>query len=685
MKKLLKNPSSSEYVILINIGLTLGPGEEYELTGIEKLEWLHDPELLTSIRAGSIQVGYYSGSFYTNAIDGEIWFRTEFDETAFISNVAGTELTEFSGGVVQDTESGKKSSALFMNMLTIMKELYNSSTNPIYEEDFQPFIGTGGRELEHLARTTNLENIHGVTGWHTQQIKEYGIEAPSDVIFYYGWLNSFNSSINAWSNEKVAQDFARYRIVVLGNGLQDPTHGDYANTAAIVPRIKQLNPRTLVFGYVSCNQSLANFQTKVDQWEDLEIDGIFIDEGGYDYGSVDTNSRSAFNTKVDYVHGQTHSKLCFVNAWNMDHIIGTADDTSYPNSTWNSTELSSKLTSNDWYLLESFAINTASYSSNSGYESKTDWALRGSKAIAHRYTYGINLCGVGVINNDNSNGQGLFNFLYYSALMWALDAIGSSDTYYGASSATVTFWTRPNTQGMGRVWSLSPSVLVDSSDSDIYYRYTDYAKLSLDFSSGAQVSSVIRFSSIGTSGTSGTSGTTPSDGTSGTSGSSGTSPTATSGTSGSSGTSGTSSTTKGLTSNFTTTSNSATSTNLTFAVNANEDWVFECRLTTQCSSTGGIKYAISAPTGSTIEGWILASTSSITSNSYQRITAINTLNTTALHTASNVPGPDRIRFLIRIGSTAGNVTLQAASVTSGQTTTIFARSFMTGSLVSSMV
>jgi hypothetical protein len=42
-----------------------------------------------------------------------------------------------------------------------------------------------------------------------------------------------------------------------------------------------------------------------------------------------------------------------------------------------------------------------------------------------------------------------------------------------------------------------------------------------------------------------------------------------------------------------------------------------------------------------------------------------------LHTVATTPGPDVIRFVITNGSTAGTVAIQAASVTSGQTTTLF--------------
>ena len=63
----------------------------------------------------------------------------------------------------------------------------------------------------------------------------------------------------------------------------------------------------------------------------------------------------------------------------------------------------------------------------------------------------------------------------------------------------------------------------------------------------------------------------------------------------------------------------------------------------------------------------------ITTLSYQRLTAINTLTATAMHTVATTPAPDRIYFVVVAGAT-GVVALQAASKTSGQTTTVFANS-----------
>ena len=306
----------------------------------------------------------------------------------------------------------------------------------------------------------------------------------SDLLVYYGYPNSLNSATLGWSNEAVSQAMARYSLIVLGAGVEAPSHPDYANTQIIIPRIKAFNPAVQIYGYVSSVQSLANFQTKVDQWDTLAVQGIFMDEAGYDY-SV---NRATFNTLVDYVHGKTTAKICFVNAWNMDHIVGTANDPSYPNTTYNPGLVASQLQATDWYLLESFTVNTTAYSGNNNYASASDWKTRGDKAIAHRSTYGLKLASLNIIDNANGSAQSLFNFCWNASLAYNLEAVGSSDTNYAASSAAVTFWNRPRVN-LGVLGS-APAVVLDGLNSNRYLRYGRNGRAIIDFTTSTQTSTV---------------------------------------------------------------------------------------------------------------------------------------------------------------------------------------------------
>lgn len=384
--------------------------------------------------------------------------------------------------VVTDPDTGVKGPFYLMQELQHRKDLYNDSENPIYKAGHTPILGSGGILVDHASRVSNLEDIHDKMAWHGLQVRQALYKKPKDLLVYYGYLNSFNSAQNGWDNEKVAQDMAKYSMFVFGDTVESPAHPDYANTQIIISRLKILNPNALIFGYVSLNQSLVDFQTKTDQWNTLGVHGIFIDEAGYDYGKT----RAEFNTCVTYVHGKLSANLCFANAWNTDNVLGVENDASYPNATFNPGLVESALTQDDWILLESFPINTTAYVGTGGYESKDDWLARGDKAVALRASYGVNFAGLGIINNDSTVGMDLFNFGYISALMYSLEAFGTSDSSYASASASVFYWTRQNISG--NVYEKYPSVSVSPSDADAYLRRTELVTLLLDFSTGAQLS-----------------------------------------------------------------------------------------------------------------------------------------------------------------------------------------------------
>lgn len=306
---------------------------------------------------------------------------------------------------------------------------------------------------------------------------------PDNLLIYYGWLNSYNSAQNQWNNEKVAQDLAKADILVLGDGIQNPSHGDYSNTSVIIPRVIALNPDIKVFGYVTINQDLSTFKTKAKQWDDLNVQGIFLDEAGYDYGK----KREEFNERVAFVNSLDSACICFANAWNLDHILGTANDTNYPNATYNPNGVESLLTEGDYVLLESFSVNTDAYTSNSGYAPKSDWIARGEKAQTVKDEFGVNIATVGIVNIGNQNEQGMFDFSYRSTLVFGFEANGVSDSSYGASSAKGKVYTPTTIADLGNA---EISVELDASDNDVYLCYGERVKVSIDHSTGAQTSSV---------------------------------------------------------------------------------------------------------------------------------------------------------------------------------------------------
>ena len=299
---------------------------------------------------------------------------------------------------------------------------------------------------------------------------------PKNLLIYYGWLNTFNNQVHAWSNELVAQELSQYDVLVFGAGIEDPGHADYGNTPVVLARIRVLHPDVLIFGYVTLNQAQAAFETKATQWDVFDIDGIFIDEAGYDYGK----NRSEFNTAVDYVHALTNANLAFANAWNMDHVAGVVNDPAYPNTTFNPSLTASNLTASDWYLLESSPISEGAYA-GLDYQPYADWKSKADKCIGHRAAFGINLASVSLMSDLNVGAQALYDFHFTAALLYSLDAQGSGDLAYGAGTARTAMWDRPDISNMGSTWVESPNVLAQVASADKFMRYMEFGKLYLNY------------------------------------------------------------------------------------------------------------------------------------------------------------------------------------------------------------
>lgn len=126
----------------------------------------------------------------------------------------------------------------------------------------------------------------------------------------------------------------------------------------------------------------------------------------------------------------------------------------------------------------------------------------------------------------------------------------------------------------------------------------------------------------------------------------------------------------------TTTGTSASDLNdLTFPIGANETWSFEFFLQTGCSSTGGIKFALTTPAGADFRAVADGVSSSATGRTAAVITASGALSA-AFNKVAITTGYVRIWGVVTNGATTGNVQLQFASNTSGQTSTVFNNSYL---------
>lgn len=133
-----------------------------------------------------------------------------------------------------------------------------------------------------------------------------------------------------------------------------------------------------------------------------------------------------------------------------------------------------------------------------------------------------------------------------------------------------------------------------------------------------------------------------------------------------------------LTAQRTTTANTFSDvTDLSVSIGAGETWSFEAALTCGCNNTGGGQFTVTVPSGATLRLMVQGNTSSATAWTGASITASGG-NTVNMVTAN---AQNRLAFLsgtVVNGANAGAIQVRFRAVTSGQTVTVDAGSYITG-------
>jgi len=113
-------------------------------------------------------------------------------------------------------------------------------------------------------------------------------------------------------------------------------------------------------------------------------------------------------------------------------------------------------------------------------------------------------------------------------------------------------------------------------------------------------------------------------------------------------------------------------TGLSVTTSANKRYAFEGYLHVGCSGTGGVKFAVTAPTGSTISfGFMGPANPNVSNGTQQFISASATLTSTALANAISSLGIVKVYGEVSTGATTGTINFGFDSATNGQTSTIY--------------
>ena len=240
------------------------------------------------------------------------------------------------------------------------------------------------------------------------------ITPPARLAIFYGWPSQVNDAHG--DLDRAAATFAQFDLVVLGDGLEDPSHEEHANTQAIIGDLNASGVQ--VFGYVDLgstqNLSMPVVHAYVEEWHAMGVAGIFVDEAGKDWG-VD---RSRLADAVSHVHAL--GLQVFVNAWDPIDVCGE-DPPGTP----------SPLGPGDWYLAESHPVSD-------GQCGDLDrWWTKSQAIVSHCVPIGVKIAAV---STGDDGPAGWANHPAFRQALWAtylfdFDALGFTNPNYSASGS----------------------------------------------------------------------------------------------------------------------------------------------------------------------------------------------------------------------------------------------------------
>ncbi|TDB68018.1 hypothetical protein EZE20_03590 [Arundinibacter roseus] len=271
-----------------------------------------------------------------------------------------------------------------------------------------------------------------------------------------------NSAVHGGNLQSIFADFAQYQYVILGDGLEKNTHGDHANTVALLN--SPLTTATTFFGYIDASTTIQNLplseiEIRVNEWAAMGINGIFYDDFEYDYGV----SRQRMNTIIGYAKAK--NLPVFVNGNRPEEIFGAIVHPVY-----NPAGLPTVLTSTDFYLNESYLITEGNFQDAVFWKQKAD--------LLRNYQQSIGFKIMSVTTNASSNefSQTKFFYNWYGALLYNHEATGWGDYWFSSSTGVAplravptispgsSFFNQPTVEGSevvrftnnGKIW-LNPT------------------------------------------------------------------------------------------------------------------------------------------------------------------------------------------------------------------------------------
>ncbi len=289
------------------------------------------------------------------------------------------------------------------------------------------------------------------------------LTSPHRLAIYYGWPSYMNGA--GGNITQALTIFTRFDVIVFGDGIEHPSHGDYTNTVAINDELRNSNIE--VYGYIDLGVTTQNLDsvtisTYIDEWITAGASGIFFDDAGEDYGVT----RLRLTSAVAYAHSQGLN--VFVNAWNPDDVLSGA----------------TPLRAGDWYLAESHPV------SNGQCPGLNEWWDKSHQLSAYRNQTGVRIATISTGDDGNCSKWSTyapFRAALWGAYMFGFDAFGFTNPTYSASGPGAdhlcplpSFPTYAGAMYLG-----PPTGPIITTNAVTYYRLTDNGTIYVgEFDSG---------------------------------------------------------------------------------------------------------------------------------------------------------------------------------------------------------
>ena len=279
---------------------------------------------------------------------------------------------------------------------------------------------------------------------------------PKSLLIYNAYPRSINQN-GAGTVAGASNELGQYDYLVLSANHEQPTHWDYANTAAILAHSDLAN--TTVFGEVSIgvnviNHPLSEIQTRIDQWKNTGVEGIFLNHFGYNWGA----DRQRQNDAIDYARSQ--GLLVLIEAFYPEQAFGNAID-----PTHNPSGLATHLNSSDIYLYDAHIV------ANGDIYPDFIWQDKVNQLQTYQDDIGFDIFSYTTNSETTNYDEAAFFYSWYSALLYGHKATGWGEYAYsgwGASAEQAPLRIRPATDA-GTIYTSS----VENPAPGIYRRLTD--------------------------------------------------------------------------------------------------------------------------------------------------------------------------------------------------------------------